>query len=239
MRKLYRAFLLTITSDTNYGSMVKSFTDELKRLCVGRDQFYWKQCRSIGQSLHALINTSSICGNGRPPFEAFSYTYYNNDGSKNFLNLVKTLTGKSGSFLLLGVGLHMDCDPQSVINNYFAPAVNYKEDYYSRIKAENTTNILLRDQWPRMIFLPPDTPGLLKPLLYSSIQGRERCRKYSDQMKQYCDQHEIPVLNFQSLTENTVSYDGTHYGIGVNLMKVQILINYIESLAFPPQTLDH
>jgi len=49
-------------------------------------------------------------------------------------------------------------------------------------------------------------------------------------MEQYLKQYNIPILDFRKVTKGVHSYDGTHYGSGVNMMKVQILLNYLATL---------
>jgi len=40
----------------------------------------------------------------------------------------------------------------------------------------------------------------------------------------------IPVFDFRQLGYFVHSFDGTHYGRGVNLMKNQVFLNYLSQL---------
>lgn len=37
----------------------------------------------------------------------------------------------------------------------------------------------------------------------------------------------IPIMEFYNLTNGVMSFDGTHYGPGVNYLKGQIFLNYL------------
>jgi len=80
------------------------------------------------------------------------------------------------------------------------------------------------------LWVHPLSAGLLKPPQYLSTQGDEAIRKFAIKIEQYLKQYNIPILDFRQLTKGVRSYDGTHYGSGVNMMKMQILLNYLATL---------
>ena len=151
MHKLYRAFILVMASDPIYGAAAKRFTPELAKLCTGNDQFYWRECRFIGESLNDLVNQSSLCGGKGAPFTVENLVHYGTGQGPRFVNLVKKLAGQPGSLIMLGVGFHMKCDSSIVMRKSLGPALDYLDKYYSE-RYQNQTGM---KKWP---FISPNVP---------------------------------------------------------------------------------
>lgn len=50
---------------------------------------------------------------------------------------------------------------------------------------------------------------------------------YNGQIREILKKYEIPEFNTFNLTDGTMSYDGLHFGKGINHAKAQIFLNYI------------
>nr|XP_039261946.1 uncharacterized protein LOC120338079 [Styela clava] len=228
--KMARGFVLTLRSDLMNGCLVTRYDEKLTKLCVGVDQFYWTECSlGEGEILKNLVNKTPFCGKDTPLVNINGY--YNHESANRFLNLVKSLTGKVGSVLLVGQGGHDGCKSEVTMKTFLSPVIQHLDDFYKKFdnttaKHSNKFNNIYR--WPHIIFMYPDSNGILKPKAYHAASGDVVCKKFSREMKVYCDAHNIPVLDFSSLTSGVHSYDGTHHGLGVNIMKVQILLNYLD-----------
>ncbi|XP_039260999.2 uncharacterized protein LOC120337307 [Styela clava] len=233
VRKMARGFVLTLRSDPTYGFLLARYDENFTKLCVGVDQFYWKECRTHGgEILKTLLDKTPFCGS-QTPLVTLNY-FYNHQHANAFLNLVKRLTGKVGSVLLVGQGVHDRCKSEVTIKKFLNPVIQYLADFYK--DSDNTTvepsNKLKKiHRWPHIMFMYPDSNGILKPKAYHAANGDIVCKKFSREMKVYCDAHNIPVLDFSSLTSRVHSYDGAHHGLGVNIMKVQILLNYLDYIS--------
>nr|XP_039261740.1 uncharacterized protein LOC120337903 isoform X1 [Styela clava] len=230
VRKMARGFVLTLRSDPTYGFLLERYDEKLTKLCVGVDQFYWTECKAgAGNILDMLVDKTSFCGI-HTPFISVN-EYYNHAFANDFLSLVKNLAGKVGSVLLVGQGGHDGCNSKVTINNFLGPAIKYLEDHYRDSHKNNTKfgkNFKVVRRWPHIIFMYPDSNGILKPKAYHAANGNIVCKQFSKEMKVYCDAHNIPVLDFYSLTSGVHSYDGAHHGLGANIMKVQLLLNYLD-----------
>ncbi|XP_077973097.1 uncharacterized protein LOC120338065 isoform X1 [Styela clava] len=232
VRKMSRGFILTLRSDPTYGFLLERYDDKFKELCVGVDQFYWTECRTGGGNiLDMLVDKTPFCG-PRTPLISIN-EYINHASANDFLSLVKKLAGKVGSVILLGQGGHDGCKSKVTINKFLSAAIDYLEDYYKNSDKINTQfgNFIKVRRWPHIIFMYPDSNGILKPKAYHAANGNIVCKQFSKEMKVYCDAHNIPVLDFYSLTSGVHSYDGAHHGLGANIMKVQLLLNYLDYIS--------
>lgn len=225
MRHTYKAFLDVLSSGQFQSSAPKTTPREFRELCVGNDQFYWKDCRRVPTSFSEMYDNTTLCDGKQSTFDARCSVFAGPEEAVHFHKVFKRLVGKPGAYVILGVGLHLFCDADLVIGEYLGPAVYYMEERY--MQAGTNTG---QARWPRIIFVPPDFPGLLKPPIHRKHQKKASVLSYTRKMEIYCEKHGITVLNFQQLIENVHSYDGTHYALAVNLMKVRILLNYFESL---------
>ena len=52
---------------------------------------------------------------------------------------------------------------------------------------------------------------------------------YFEQIDKFCKEYNIPAIDLRPLTTGVWSVDGTHYGRGVNLMKIQMFLNLLAS----------
>ena len=112
--------------------------------------------------------------------------------------------------------MHFHCKHKDVINKFLDPVLSVIQNSKS--------------SWPRLLWVHPNSVGLLKPPAYMSTQGDAAIKAFTEGLTPYLKQHNVPVLDFRQITKGVNSYDGTHYGAGVNMMKVQILLNYLATL---------
>lgn len=97
--------------------------------------------------------------------------------------------------------------------------------------------LLSNATWPKVIWFNSHSVGLLKTPNVPA-QHNEQIKRYSKLMQAAMDKQGIPVLNFYQLTEGVMSYDGLHYGKGINDVKVRIFLNYFFEYRKYFQTMD-
>ncbi|XP_039265584.2 uncharacterized protein LOC120341178 isoform X2 [Styela clava] len=229
-RNMFRAFAMLITNDTVSGAWHKNTSDLVKGLCTERHQFFWKECRDTLYNISEMYHLGKLCGNrGYANFKATMHPFYNLRFSAQFYDLVVRNLGVPGSLIIVSIGFHVGCLSEREINYYLGPAVNAIEQFYGR-PLKQVDPKRLSGRWPQIILSLPLTIGLLKPTAYLNLQNEYKCRKYSRDMAQYAEMHDIRVLDFHPLTTLVQSFDGTHHGLAVNLMKNQILLNFIATL---------
>ena len=81
--------------------------------------------------------------------------------------------------------------------------------------------------WPHLMWVHPTSPGLLKPSKYQKTQGDASITKFVKNLEMYLQDYGVPAFDFRQMTKFINSHDGTHYGSGVNILKCQILLNYL------------
>ena len=109
------------------------------------------------------------------------------------------------------------CKSEVVLNGFLKPLVEL-------VKASKTG-------WPRLLWVHPLQIGPVISKTFWRGVGNEEVETYIQDIDQYLKQENIPVFNFRKLTTNVHSHDGTHYGLGLNVMKAQIWLNYLASLS--------
>ncbi|XP_076818557.1 uncharacterized protein LOC143464584 isoform X2 [Clavelina lepadiformis] len=223
MRNMFMTTLMLLVGDPVRGAWPKKMTEEAKHLCMSCQMYKLPICRKIISDMNDVADPGSLCGGKSPSFNHKVLTYYSNDYKDEFINLVNTLAGKNGTLIMLGVGYHMSCLAKPVIDNFLNPALSAIGHYY-------TSNKLTGPRWPRIFFVLPMPTGLLKPPQHLDMQNDVKMRQLAIEITKYCKERDIPVFDFRALGKHVHSFDGTHYGLGVNLMKIQILINYLDSL---------
>ena len=80
--------------------------------------------------------------------------------------------------------------------------------------------------WPRVVWSAMHAPGLLKTPRVPS-QNRQSILRYNRDLRQLLGMRGVPVFDTFNLTDGTTSFDGAHYGKGVNDVKAQVFLNYI------------
>ena len=60
--------------------------------------------------------------------------------------------------------------------------------------------------------------------------SNEYGKEFNANVAAYLHNFRIPVFDTFSVTDGVMSIDGTHYGFGVNVLKAQLFLNYIQQL---------
>ena len=50
---------------------------------------------------------------------------------------------------------------------------------------------------------------------------------YNKELHQMCTKLHLPYFDTFGITARATSFDGMHYGLGINMLKAQLLLNYI------------
>ncbi|CAK8686369.1 unnamed protein product [Clavelina lepadiformis] len=218
MRNMFLGITTLLTANRKNGAWRKCVSDKLKKLCKGENLFLMRPCHDLAavHNLHDLQEVNgSLCNNHRN-FEAEYNEYGMPSLAADFVKFATNVKGNENSYFVVGVGLHFQCNAEKVIKMFLEPAI--RELDYSDTS------------WPRLIWVHPLSIGLLKPPRYLNTQGDVAISQFGVKMEKYLKDYRIPALDFKYITKGVHSYDGTHYGAGVNIMKAQILLNYLATL---------
>ena len=84
-----------------------------------------------------------------------------------------------------------------------------------------------KSKWPKLLWINTHAPGQLKSpkFIHQTAAG---VKDYNDRIKWYLDQYDIPVMETFNMTDGLHAVDGTHYGFGANMLKVQFLLHWIK-----------
>ncbi|XP_050409892.1 uncharacterized protein LOC130010307 [Patella vulgata] len=204
MRHMYTSLLLLLRNNTFDGAMKKNVTKDIHDKCTGMFMFTEKICR-----LQLDIAPRDLCGG---QFELIFTEYYHTGLSRKFVDKVKELMARKKVLIIAGIGFHSGFNHRVIMDQYVAPALKV-------IQKHNGTQFL---------FAPPHCPGLLKNSWNG--QSKEIIEQYVVRMKKELKPHNVPIFDTCNLTSGMESFDGTHFGLGINMLKVQLLLNYIQEL---------
>ncbi|KAK6175147.1 hypothetical protein SNE40_013669 [Patella caerulea] len=206
IRHLYTALVMLLRNNLKDGAISDNAPTDAKRRCSGMYIFSDRRCR-----VYVDDDIEHIC-NGHN-FSLKFFEYYSTHYSVNITQLARKNLNKPKTILLVGVGLHDNLNFRRIQLNLLQPLLN----------------ILKYQRWPKFVWATPHSAGILKT---DSIKAQSRSSMVSfiREIEEFLKVHNIPVFNTFNLTKNVMSFDGTHYGLGINLLKSQILLNYIKEL---------
>ncbi|XP_035825754.1 uncharacterized protein LOC106011803 [Aplysia californica] len=134
-------------------------------------------------------------------------------GEEEINRTITGLVGKQYSILYIGLGLHEDLNFEFVHERVVKPMVK----------------IVGKNQWPKIIWATPHSPGPLKTPTFTK-QQKDSVIAFNKKMHKVLKGYNIPVLDTFPLTTDIISYDGVHYGKRINDIKAQVLLNLIQRL---------
>ncbi|BFZ16491.1 hypothetical protein BsWGS_19530 [Bradybaena similaris] len=135
------------------------------------------------------------------------------DASKYNLEQAGQLIGKPNTLLFIGIGIHNDYNASLVINEVLTPLIKH----------------LSSSPWPKLVWSASHAPGIMKTPRVPA-QSRESVLAFNNQLRPVLDAHKVPVFDTFQLTDGVMSFDGVHFGRGVNDVKAQIFLNYVHQL---------
>ena len=212
-RHIFTALALLLTNDTTKGALSIKKNVKRREQCQGELQFI----DSGKFNCHVVIarkwqELPTVCG-GKTNFEINLEQAYNLQSYPKAKNAVRRLLNKTGSVVVFNVGLHMGHDSKYVIGKYVGPIVD--------MVAQNGHG------WPKMIW--HNLHGIENFLRSDVNELFTVWKRFNVEMGQYMKSKGIVVLDSGQLTRGIKSYDALHFGLGGNMLKVQVLINYLEA----------
>ncbi|XP_067652984.1 uncharacterized protein [Haliotis asinina] len=139
--------------------------------------------------------------------------------AKRFHEKFRSFLHKKNTVILVGIGIHDHFNFEKVSNDYIYPVV----DMIRKRKAS----------WPKLIWFATHKFGIMKSPLIPR-QENSRVVAFNKRMSEALGKYHIPIFDTYNLTSGVMSMDGTHFGIGVSSMKVQMFLNYFLELKSKP-----
>ncbi|KAK6188541.1 hypothetical protein SNE40_004698 [Patella caerulea] len=207
IRHMYTAFLMLITGDMYDGAMATELMSPYNHSkCVGMYAFSERDCRGFLQPKAELCHKSLNVEVMELP---------RIDNSDLIFRTIKKLENRPKSMVVMGIGIHDNYNSEKTADTLLSPIV--------------TKRLALNQTWPKLLWAAPHAPGLLKTPRVPE-QSHASVIKFNDNIRIYLSQWNIPIFDSFNLTDGVNSFDGAHYGLGVNLIKAKILIEYIGEL---------
>jgi len=225
IRNMFLSFLITVSVDKERGSWGKDMSSIQKELCVRETLLFFDECRTIIKNMNDALHPEKFCGGAPRDFNASFFFYPNFNSAPMFVKLMKSLSGKKGSLVLLSVGYWDGSNAENTILKYITPGLKVVADHYQQSGLHNEAT-----HWPQLFYFLPMTQGLLKSPDHFFLQDNPKIHKFSEQMLLFGEKNKIPVFDFRQLAKHVHSFDGTHYNVAVNIMKNQIFLHYVQSL---------
>ena len=216
VRHFHNALMILFTDDKESGCLIKDINETHRGLCSGDMQFvdggkatcHGKTVKNIDQ-----LPKGKFC-QGKHNFLYSFHEFYSLAHAKLAMNEVRANLHKKHSVVAIGVGLHMDLNAGKVLNGYLKPILQLREQ--------------AKSNWPLIVWLTTHAHGSLKPIPYLQSQGNERISLFNRHMTAFFEPIGVPVFDTFNLTLGVHSYDGTHYGFGVNMIKAQLFMNFLD-----------
>ena len=203
---------LLLSGNLYSGAMPVNASKVERELCYADHQIAIKKCNLeiVAHSLEEL-EPNSIC-NGKIHFHLDLVENYKKYLQDEDMKQIRSYLGRENSFIVLAVGLHYRLEIDRVISVYVKRVLDVIE--------------LEGHGWPKVIWMGihavPDF------LLMHPLFDNQGIYKFNSQIHEYLRERKVPVIDTFNISKDLFSYDGLHYGIGLNFLKVQILLNFLE-----------
>ena len=140
--------------------------------------------------------------------------YYGSWYSMEFQRVLRSYLGRNNTYMFVGICLHDNCNAERIFRQYAKPALDLVNS--SRVAT------------PRLVWVGPHAPGVFKTPGSAAVnQDEAGILKFISHTRRNLQPYGVPVFDTVNLTRGVGSFDGTHTGLAVNLLKFQILLNHI------------
>ncbi|KAJ7386330.1 hypothetical protein OS493_010744 [Desmophyllum pertusum] len=140
--------------------------------------------------------------------------YYDIERGIHILATVRKYLNKERTIIAIGVGLHIDLSAEKVQREIIEPVLEMK----------NSSGTI----WPYILWISIHAHGSLKDKNYNIPSHNDRIARFNLDMEKYLSAVGIPMFDTFNLTSGVRSIDGTHFGVGINMMKAQLFMNFLQ-----------
>lgn len=159
---------------------------------------------------HWLDRNTYVCnGKTKVTFSEYVYIKQAPDIHKTVMQLVNV----TRSLVFIGTGIHDNFRAEETAEKILRPMLE---------QLRNFTH-------PRILWAATHAPGLLKTPRVPE-QSYESVQRYNEEIGRFLSGWHVPVFDTFNMTDGVMSFDGAHYGLGVNKVKVQVLVAYLVEL---------
>ncbi|XP_046566728.1 uncharacterized protein LOC124275289 isoform X3 [Haliotis rubra] len=205
VQHIYTAFLMTVRGNFKDGGIRPSDTRVWKKRCPGMNMF--RQIMCMGR----LDARPNICS-GR--VKLTWKEHYLSGKWPELINEVTNSLNNRRTLFVVSIGIHENYNSTNVQMQYLKPTLD-------RLRK-------IGIPWPKVLFVDMNAPGIMKR---SDKQSKPQVLRFNQDMEKFLNEYAVPVLKTFNMTDGVQSFDGTHYDLEVNVVKANILLNYIQELS--------
>ena len=203
---------LLLSGNPYSGAMPVKASKKDREFCYGDLQIAIKKC-NLEVVAHRIdeLTPNSICG-GKINFHLDLVENYKKYLPDTDMKQIRQYLGRNNSFVVLAVGLHYRLDVDKVIDVYINKVLDV-------IESEG-------NGWPKIIWM--GIHAVPNFLLMEPLFHNEGILKFNKQIHEYLRRRDVAVIDTFDMSKRLLSYDGLHYGLGLNFLKVNMILNYLE-----------
>ena len=202
-----------LTNGFNEGSFRKALTKEDRKFCRGEHQITSRKCswNIIKKKLSQSNNSSSIC-NGYGNIDVDFLVDYKQKFADEFIKKIDSLSSKENSWLICSVGLHfyLDFDKLKVI---------YLDRLWEKLQRSEK-------KWPKLIWVGIHALDVFLKL--SLTPHKRKLKAFNSKVTDYWTERNVTIIDTYPFSEGIKSFDGAHYGLGLNQLKMHIIVDTIQ-----------
>ncbi|XP_067676406.1 uncharacterized protein [Haliotis asinina] len=203
IRHMYKGLLMTVSQNFEDDTLNSTEDAAVKKRCSNWNMFKEKLCH-----LNVQRKTSEFC---RGRFLLKYSAYCNFQFSDKFHKAFFEAPREKRSYFVVGIGLHVGLDSNSIYNQYLKPVIDFMAGH----------------PWPKLMWVHLHAPGSRKR---STTQNEPHVLAFNERMANHLRPHGIPTMPTYNMTIGVRSFDGTHYAKGINVLKAKIFLNYLKEL---------
>ena len=209
-RHLYMGLLNVLTDDYDEGALthggrLHGFSPST---CRGERQYNERDCRR-----HRDTRREPIAGCGG----AEVVVYHDLSHAQHWERRNLSALLRPRSTVLAGFGLHEDLNSSRVTSGL-----------RSLLRAVAVFGPS-REQQPAVLWASRPAQGALKPHEFIKSQDNAHLIAFNEAMAAFSRERGVEVYDWFRLSEGAHSFDGSHYGLHVNVLNAQLLLNYLAS----------
>ncbi|XP_048246336.1 uncharacterized protein LOC124123395 [Haliotis rufescens] len=204
VRHVYTAMVLLVTGNMKDGAMNENVPQNVRKVCSGMYMFTEKLCR-----LHLKHQLRSCNGTVNLELKVFFSATFGPHLKQRVANI------NSKSLLFVGIGPHNYFNHKEVQEKFLLPTLTYMR---------NNTR-----PWPKVLWAASHAPGALKsPKVLA--QSYDSVKRYNGNMEPFLRAWKVPIFDTFNMTDGMTSFDGQHYGLGMNVVKANVILSYLNEL---------
>ena len=210
-RQLYTSLLIFLSGGLQNGGLVSNIPGTMQNKCRREYQIFNHECRHYipASTLDITREQNPDFCNTKDQFYLEYYPDFNTFLTSSTRNRIKELQSTfANSFIILSMGIHFNSNHNSFLNYYLKPIIDLKKSNHG--------------EWPKLIV---ETLPTVPSVIISDARWNFR-----ENVKNYCKAENIYVFDNFELTKNLMPYDGKHFGMPFHLLKVKILLNFLNEV---------